>query len=55
VFARGLGPLEIKTRGLDATPESYRAKLRPEGPNPATLLLIAGNPGPSHAILARRV
>jgi hypothetical protein len=55
VALRGLGPLEIKTRGLETTPEAYRARLRPEGPNPATLLLIAGNPGPSHAILARRV
>ncbi len=55
VALRGLGPLEIKTRGLETTPEAYRARLRPEGPNPATLLLIAGNPGPSRAILARRV
>jgi hypothetical protein len=50
VAARGLGPLEIKTRGLAVTPESYRAQLRPEGPNPATLILIGG----SRAILARR-
>jgi THUMP domain-like len=55
VAVRGLGPLEIKTRGLETTPESYRAGLRPEGPNPATLLLIAGHAGPSRAILARRV
>ena len=54
VASRSLGPLEIKTRGLDITPESFRARLRPEGPNPATLLLIAGRPGPSRAILARR-
>ena len=54
VAARGLGTLEIKTRGLDATPESYRAKLRPGGPNLATLLLIAGHASPSRAILARR-
>jgi hypothetical protein len=54
VTSRALGPLEIKTRGLTTTPESYRAQLRPEGPNPATLLLIAGRSGPSRAILARR-
>jgi len=55
VAMRGLGPLEIKTRGLKTTPEAYRAQLRPEGPNPATLLLIAGHDAPSRAILARRV
>jgi hypothetical protein len=55
VAMRGLGPLEIKTRGTATTPEAYRAKLRPQGPNPATLLLISGHPGPSRAILARRV
>jgi hypothetical protein len=54
VASRGLGPLEIKTRGLEQTPESYRSRLRPEGPNPATLILIAGHAGPSNAILARR-
>ena len=54
VASKGLGPLEIKTRGLETTPESYRARLRPRGPNPATLLLIAGHAGPSRAILARR-
>ncbi len=55
VASRGLGPLEIKTRGLTTTPESYRSQLRPEGPNPATLLLIAGRSAPSRAILARRM
>ena len=54
VAARGLGPLEIKTRGLDLRPEAYRTALRPEGPNPATWLLIAGRGGLSRAILARR-
>ena len=54
VAARRLGPLEIKTRGLDRRPEEYRAALRPEGPNPATWLLIAGRGGPGRAILARR-
>ncbi len=55
VAARGLGPLEIKTRGLEIRPEAYRARLRPEGPNPATLILVAGRDGPSRAILARRI
>ncbi len=54
VAARGLWPLEIKTRGLDTTPESYRASLRPEGSTPATLILVAGRGSPSRAILARR-
>ena len=36
VAARGLGPLEIKTRGLEARPEALRAELRPPGPVPAT-------------------
>jgi THUMP domain-like/RNA cap guanine-N2 methyltransferase len=54
VASRALGPLDIKTRGLTTTPESYRNLLRPKGPNPATLLLIADHSGPSRAILARR-
>jgi hypothetical protein len=54
VTKRALGPLEIKTRGLDQTPEVYRARLRPPGPNPATLILIAEHDGPALAILARR-
>ena len=54
VAERGLGPLEIKTRGLETSPENYRERLRPPGPNPATLILIAGRSDPSRAILARR-
>jgi len=54
VAARGLGPLEIKTRGLEIRPEAYRAALRPAGPNPATWLLVAGRGEPGRAILARR-
>lgn len=53
VAEQRLGPLEIKTRGLDLRPETLRAELRPEGPNPTTLLLIGGN-GPGRAIWARR-
>jgi hypothetical protein len=48
-----LGPLEIKTRGVDLRPESVRDRLRPPGPNPATLLLMGGA-GPSRAVVARR-
>jgi hypothetical protein len=54
VASERLGPLEIKTRGLEQTPEFYRSQLRPEGPNPATLILIAGRSGPSLAIKANR-
>ena len=32
VLERGLGPLEIKTRGLDVRPEALRARLRPHRP-----------------------
>ena len=53
VAERGLGPLEIKPRGLDLRPETLRAQLRPPGPNPATLLLVGGR-GPARAILADR-
>jgi hypothetical protein len=53
VAERGLGPLEIKTRGLDLKPEALRKELRPRGTTPATLLLMGG-PGPARAVLARR-
>jgi hypothetical protein len=53
IGARQLGPLEIKIRGVDLRPESVRARLRPPGPNPATLLLLGGE-GPARAVLARR-
>ena len=54
VVARGLGPLEIKTKGVDVRPETLRDQLRPPGPNPATLLLMGGR-GPSRAVLVKRV
>lgn len=55
VAGRRLGPLEIKTRRLDRSPESIRQALRPGGPNPATLLLIGGSRGSTAlAILAHR-
>jgi hypothetical protein len=50
----GLGPLEIKLRGLELVPETVRARLRPEGTRPATLILVGGT-GPALAILAQRV
>jgi hypothetical protein len=54
IAAEGLGPLEIKLRGLNLTPESLRARLRPPGPSPATLIL-AGGIGRARAIVARRM
>ncbi|WP_435018829.1 class I SAM-dependent methyltransferase [Tundrisphaera sp. TA3] len=54
VATRGLGPLEIKTKGVELLPEAVRRQLRPEGPNPATLILLGGRDIPSRAILAAR-
>jgi hypothetical protein len=36
--AREVGVLEIKKRGLDIDPETWRKKLKPKGPNSATLV-----------------
>ncbi|MDB5352299.1 MAG: SAM-dependent methyltransferase, tRNA(uracil-5)-methyltransferase [Planctomycetota bacterium] len=49
VRERGLGPLEIKTRGVDLLPEDVRHILRPEGPNAATIVLAG-----SRAIVGHR-
>jgi len=49
----GLGPLEIKARGLDLRLETLHDRLRPGGTRPATLLLVGGL-DPARAILARR-
>jgi hypothetical protein len=54
VAARGLGPLEIKTKGLGLSVEALRRELRPPGPHPATLLLMGGG-APACAVIARRV
>jgi hypothetical protein len=55
VADRGLGPLEIKVRGLDLRPESLRRELRATGTQPATLLLLGSkHAGTSLAILAER-
>ena len=48
-----VGTLEIKVRGVNITPEALRARLKPRGDEPATLLIIGG-PGPARAVLARR-
>jgi hypothetical protein len=37
--ARGIGTIEIKKRGVDIDPASFRKKLSPSGPNSATLIL----------------
>ncbi len=49
-----VGTLEIKVRGAGITPESLRARLKPRGSEPATLLIVGG-PGPARAVLGRRV
>ena len=54
VAEQDLGPLEIKTRGVDVAPKALRKQLWPEGTTPATLLLIGGR-GPAGAVLARRI
>lgn len=48
-----VGVLDIKIRGLDLRPESLRRTLKLDGPNSATLILVAGAAG-SRAILAHR-
>ena len=53
VAEQDLGPVEIKMRGLDLTPETLRTQLRVRGSHPATLIL-AGGVGPARAILAQR-
>lgn len=53
VAKHAIGILEIKTRGVDLKPETLRARIRPEGPHSATLLLYGGQ-GPARAVLARR-
>ena len=51
--ALGLDVREVKTRGVDASTDDLRARLRDPGGVPATLL-VAGGHGPARAILARR-
>ena len=54
VAENDLGPLEIKLRGLDLTPEVLRKQLEPRGSRPTTLLL-AGGSGKAVAIVGRRI
>jgi len=48
-----VGTLEIKVRGVDVAPEALRARLKPRGDEPATLLIVGGE-GPARAVLAQR-
>jgi THUMP domain-like len=54
VADENLGPLEIKLRGLDLSPENLRTQIHPRGSRPATLILVGGS-GPARAVLARRL
>jgi len=55
---RQVGTLEIKKRGVDVDPATFRTKLRLSGPESATLLLMRLGSGASSrriAVLAERV
>jgi hypothetical protein len=55
---RQVGTLEIKKRGVDVDPATFRTKLRLNGPESATLLLMRLGSGASSrriAVLAERV
>jgi hypothetical protein len=54
VAEQDLGPLEIKIRGVDLTPERLRTQLRARGNRPATLIL-AGGARAARAIVAQRI
>ena len=54
VRERGIGVLEIKKRGVDADPAALRRRLRPAGPNSATLILTPTASG-AQALVARRL
>ncbi len=49
-----IGTLEIKKRGLDVDPAELRRKLRPDGPNQATLILTRTIDG-ARALVAERM
>lgn len=62
IIRHDVGALEIKVRGLAITPESLRTRLKPEGSQPATLLIVGPGRGngasvhqPALAVLAVRV
>jgi hypothetical protein len=46
--------LEVKKRGVDASPEELRRKLKVDGENEATLL-ITPHAGKTIAVIARRI
>ncbi len=54
VADQGIGRLEIKKRGLDLDPAELRRRLKPAGPNAATLLLTR-TPTGALAVFADRV
>ena len=49
----GVGTLEIKVRGLDVDPAVLRRRLKPSGPNSATVILTP-TPEGARAVVARR-
>ncbi|MCI1747444.1 MAG: class I SAM-dependent methyltransferase [Acidipropionibacterium sp.] len=49
-----MGALEIKVRGLDVDPAALRRRLRPKGPNRATLILTP-TPQGARALVAERM
>ena len=51
--SRGIGTLEVKKRGVDIDPATFRPKLALKGPNSATLILTRVG-GKRQAILAQR-
>ena len=51
---RGIGTLEIKKRGVDVDPATLRRRLKPAGPNSATLLLTP-TPDGVRALVVRRL
>jgi hypothetical protein len=53
VLDREIGRLEIKKRGIDTDPAALRRKLRPAGPNAATLVL-APTPAGARALVVQR-
>lgn len=55
LLARGLGNVEVKTRGLALTPEVVRKRLGLEGPESGTLILVGSTSEPARALLARRL
>lgn len=54
VAAQEVGTLEIKKRGIDIDPATLRKRLRPRGPNAATVVLTPG-PAGAYALVVDRV